>query len=174
MWPGVHVSFGGRRCWKGCTEFEQLPQQPRGQQRQLQVCERMDMAPPTGHLQQVTPMLQVLEGLQDGQKLPQQLRGQQQQLQACGHMEAAVQALDVGRIAGAQHHLEAAEQCLGVSSEVTGITLSSMQQNPRQSSAWDALEGLSGIALLFVVLQEDPLLRSIPCRIENMTPPETA
>lgn len=69
-------------------------------------------------------MLQVLEGLQDGQKLPQQLQGQQRQLQACGHMEAAAQALDVGRVAGAQHHLEAAEQCLGVSSEVTGKTLS--------------------------------------------------
>jgi hypothetical protein len=122
-------------------------------------------------------MPQVLEGLQDGQKLPQQLRGQQRQLQACGHMEAAVQALDVGRIAGAQHHLEAAEQCLGVSSEVTGKTLSSLQQHLRQSSAWDAehaLEALSGIALLVDVLQADSLLRSTPCRIQNSIPAEIA
>ena len=131
------------------------PQQPWSQQRQLQACGHMGMTQPTRHLQQVTLMPQVLEGLQDGQKLPQQLRGQQRQLQACGHMEAAVQALDVGRIAGAQHHLEAAEQCLGVSSEVTGKTLLSLQQYPRQSAAWDAehaLEALSGIALLINVL----------------------
>jgi hypothetical protein len=71
---------------------------------------------------------QVLEGLQNLEELPQQLRGQQWQLQACVHMEAAVQALDVGRVADAQHHLEAAEQCLGVSSEVVGEPPCTLQQ----------------------------------------------
>ena len=37
------------------------------------------------------------------------------------HLEAVTQALDVGRVADAQKHLTAAELCLGVSSEVTGI-----------------------------------------------------
>ena len=156
---------------EGLQNFEQLPQQPWSQQRQLQTCGHM--TPPTGHLQKVTFLPQVLEGLQDGQKLPQQLRGQQRQLQACGHMEAAVQALDVGRIAGAEHHLEAAEQCLGVSSEVTGKTPSSLQQYPRQSAAWDAgiaLEALSVIALLTDVLQADPLQSSTPCRLKIIPP----
>ena len=62
---------------------------------------------------------QVLEGLQGGQ-LPRQLHGRRRELQGCLHMEAAAQALDVGRVAGAQKHLAAAEQCLGASSEVTG------------------------------------------------------
>ena len=42
------------------------------------------------------------------------------ELQGCLRMEAAVQALDLGRVADAQEHLTAAEQCLGVSSEGTG------------------------------------------------------
>ena len=62
---------------------------------------------------------QVLEGLQADQ-LPLQLQGRSKELQGCLHMEAVVQALDVGRIADVQKHLTAAEQCLGLSSEVTG------------------------------------------------------
>ena len=62
---------------------------------------------------------QELEGLRGGQ-LPWQLHSRRSELQGCLHMEAAAQALDVGRAAGAQEHLTAAEQCLGVSSEVTG------------------------------------------------------
>lgn len=66
---------------------------------------------------------QVLEGLQ-GDQLPQQLRGSRRELQSCAHMEAAAQALDMGRITDAQKHLTAAEQCLGVSTEVTGDSTS--------------------------------------------------
>ncbi len=61
----------------------------------------------------------MLEGLQ-GDQLPPQLHSRRKELQGCLHMEAVVQALDVGRVADAQKHLMAAEQCLGVSSEVTG------------------------------------------------------
>ena len=62
---------------------------------------------------------QVLQGLQ-GDQLPQQLHGSRRELQCCAHMEAVTQALDAGRITDAQKHLTAAEQHLGVSSEVTG------------------------------------------------------
>ena len=61
----------------------------------------------------------MLDGLQAGE-LPQQLQRHRPQLQCCASMEAACQALDVGRVADAQRHLAAAEQRLGVSSEVTG------------------------------------------------------
>lgn len=61
----------------------------------------------------------MLEGLQRDQ-LPQQLHGSRRELQCCAHMEAVTQALDAGGITNAQKHLTAAEQCLGVSSEVTG------------------------------------------------------
>ncbi|CAL5228170.1 g11251 [Coccomyxa viridis] len=62
---------------------------------------------------------EVLEGLQ-GDQLPPQLQGRRKELQSCLRMEAVVQALDVGRVADAQKHLIAAEQRMGVSSEVTG------------------------------------------------------
>ena len=61
----------------------------------------------------------MLEGLQ-GDQLPPQLQGRRKELQSCLRMEAVVQALDVGRVADAQKHLIAAEQRMGVSSEVTG------------------------------------------------------
>ena len=61
----------------------------------------------------------MLEGLETGE-LPQRLQRQRAKLQCCTSLEAACQALDVGRVADAQRHLAAAEQFLGVSSEVTG------------------------------------------------------
>ena len=63
---------------------------------------------------------QVLDGGR-GDQLPRQLQGRRRELQGCMHLEAVTQALDVGRVADAQKHLAAAEQCLGVSSEVTGM-----------------------------------------------------
>ena len=53
-------------------------------------------------------------------ELPQQLQCKRSELRCCANLEAACQALDVGRVADAQRHLAAAEESLGVSSEVTG------------------------------------------------------
>ena len=62
---------------------------------------------------------QVLRGLEAGD-LPERLQPMGARLRAAAHTEAAVQAHDVGRIADAAAHLEAAEQLLGIHPEVTG------------------------------------------------------
>ena len=62
---------------------------------------------------------QVIAGL-EAERLPGELRAAASRLQAAAHLEAAAQNHDVGHIADAQGHLEAAGHLLGIEVEVTG------------------------------------------------------
>ena len=62
---------------------------------------------------------QVLAGLQPD-ALPESVRPAAPKLEAAARLEAAAAAHDVGAIADAQRHLEAAGQLLSVDFEVTG------------------------------------------------------
>lgn len=89
---------------------------------------------------------QVLEGLQNEEQLPLQLRGRRGELQCCARMEVVVAALDAGRIADAQRHLAAAEQCLGVSSKITGKHGTSVHSTSDRISRWLAFCGSGTIS----------------------------
>lgn len=61
--------------------------------------------------------MQVLDGLEN---LEGSLQPDASRLRACAHLEAAAQSHDVGHVADAQAHLDAAGKLLGIDVEVTG------------------------------------------------------